>query len=216
MVPGLIPQKDGSFAISIELPEGKISASVLKVLSRLAEEGAFVHPTTAQKIMILGLTEEKALKALKELEGAGAQIRKSGKSLQPRTCVGLPWCKLALQETFPLALAIYKAFPQEDLPHKFKIGVAGCPACCSWANILDLGFVGVRGGFKVYLGGKGGYKPTEGTYLTKVENIEEALNLVHRVLDFFKTHGQKKKRFATLISKMSPKDLAKALKLNTT
>ncbi|NPA49321.1 MAG: hypothetical protein GXO20_05010 [Thermodesulfobacteria bacterium] len=217
MVPGLIPQKDGSFAISIELPEGKISAEILKALARLAEEGAFVHPTTAQKVMILGLAnEETAVKALRDLEEAGARIRKSGKSLQPRTCVGLPWCKLALQETFPLALAIYEAFPQEELPHKFKIGVAGCPACCSWANVLDLGFVGVRGGFKVYLGGKGGYKTKEGLYLTKVETIEEALDLTRRILDLFKARGAKKKRFATVVSKMSPEELAEALRISTT
>ncbi len=216
MIPGLIPQKDGSFAISIELPEGKISASILKALAQLAEEGAFVHPTTAQKIMVLGLDEEKAREALKLLEGAGACIRKSGKSLQPRTCVGLPWCKLALQETFPLALAIYESFPQEDLPHKFKIGVAGCPACCSWANVLDLGFVGVRGGFKVFIGGKGGYKPKEGIYLTKIKSVEEALSLTGRVLNLFKSQGEKKKRFYQLVSKMKLEELKTALGLSTT
>ncbi len=216
MIPGLIPQKDGSFAISIELPEGKISASILRVLTKLAEEGAFVHPTTAQKIMILGLSENKARQALQALEACGARIRKSGRSLQPRTCVGLPYCKLALQETFPLAQAIYEAFPEEELPHKFKIGVSGCPACCSWANVLDLGFVGVRDGFKVYIGGKGGYRPKEGLFLTKVHTTEEALSLTRKILDLFKARGQKKKRFHTVISRMTPEELRKTLGLNTT
>ena len=36
MIPGLIPQKDGSFALSIELPEARLNAEVLKVLGLLA------------------------------------------------------------------------------------------------------------------------------------------------------------------------------------
>ncbi len=213
MVPGLIPQKDGSWALSIELPEGKIAASILRVLAELAEAGAFVHPTTAQKIMILGLNEEAAKKALEKLEAAGARIRKSGKSLQPRTCVGLPFCKLALQETFPLAQAIYEAFPAEDLPHKFKIGVSGCPACCSWANILDLGFVGVRDGFKVLVGGKGGYKPQEGLLVGKVKDIPQAIEVTRRALELFREKGAKKRRFATVVKKLPLEELQKILGL---
>ncbi len=199
MIPGLIPQKDGSWAISIELPGAQIQAQVLSVLANLAEKGAIIHPTTAQKIMILGLEEETAKHALSLLEEAGAMIRKSGKSLQPRTCVGLPYCKLALQETLRFSQALYEAFPAEDLPHKLKVGVSGCPACCSWANLLDLGFVGVRSGFKVYVGGKGGYKPTLGSYLTAVSSLEEAVSLMRGVLDFFKKYGQKKKRLGSII-----------------
>ena len=199
MIPGLIPQKDGSWAISIELPGAQIQAQVLSVLANLAEKGAIIHPTTAQKIMILGLEEETAKHALSLLEEAGAMIRKSGKSLQPRTCVGLPYCKLALQETLRFSHALYEAFPAEDLPHKLKVGVSGCPACCSWANLLDLGFVGVRSGFKVYVGGKGGYKPTLGSYLTAVSSLEEAVSLMRGVLDFFKKYGQKKKRLGSII-----------------
>ncbi len=199
MIPGLIPQKDGSWAISIELPGAQLQAQVLSVLANLAEKGAIIHPTTAQKIMILGLEEETAKHALSLLEEAGAMIRKSGKSLQPRTCVGLPYCKLALQETLRFSQALYEAFPAEDLPHKLKVGVSGCPACCSWANLLDLGFVGVRSGFKVYVGGKGGYKPTLGSYLTAVSSLEEAVSLMRGVLDFFKKYGQKKKRLGSII-----------------
>ncbi len=213
-IPGLIPQKDGSWALSIELPEGKIGAEVLKVLASLAEGGAFIHPTTAQKIMVLGLKKEEALKALERLEKAGARIRKSGKSLQPRTCVGLPFCKLALQETFPLAQAIYEAFPREELPHKFKIGVSGCPACCSWANTLDLGFVGVRDGFKVYLGGKGGYKPRLGILVGKIGDLSEALEVTRRVLDLFKEKGAKKRRFAKIVENLPLEEIQQYLGLS--
>jgi dissimilatory sulfite reductase (desulfoviridin) alpha/beta subunit len=201
MTPGLIAQKDGSYAISIELPETLISASVLKVLAELADQGAKIHPTTAQKILVLGLSEPLALRALEQLEGAGALIRKSGKSLQPRTCVGKPYCKIALKETFPLSKAIYQAFPAEDLPHKFKVAVSGCPACCSWANLIDLGFVGSQEGFKLYIGGKGGYRPQPGLYLTTVRDEEEALSFMKKILSFFRQKGQKKRRLGSLLEK---------------
>ncbi len=213
MIPGLIPQKDGSYAISIELPGTIVPAGVLEVLAQLAAQGATVHPTTAQKIMVLGLAEEAAKEALERLEAAGAKIRKSGKSLQPRTCVGLPWCKIALKETFSLSRAIYEAFPAEELPHKLKVAVAGCPACCSWANVLDLGFVGAREGFKVYVGGKGGYQPVPGQFLTVVKNQEEALSLMRGVLSFFKERGQKKKRLGSLLEGEAFTELKRFLNL---
>ncbi|AEH44006.1 nitrite and sulphite reductase 4Fe-4S region [Thermodesulfatator indicus DSM 15286] len=214
MQPGLIPQKDGSVAISFELPQAQVSAEILQVLAELAREGAIIHPTTAQKIMILRLDEEKALDALKRLEKAGAFIRKAGKSLQPRTCVGLPFCKIALKETFPLSEAIWEAFPAEELPHKFKVAVAGCPACCCWANTVDLGFVGVREGYKILVGGKGGYKPKAATYLTTVSSKEEAISIMRGVLNFFKEKGEEKKRFAVLLEKEGIDSLKKYLNLS--
>ncbi|NPB09496.1 MAG: hypothetical protein GXO17_04005 [Thermodesulfobacteria bacterium] len=213
MTPGLIPQKDGSFAISIELPGTVVAAQVLSVLAELAAQGAVVHPTTAQKIMVLGLSEEAAKAALEKLEAAGAMIRKSGKSLQPRTCVGLPYCKIALKETFSLSRAIYEAFPNEELPHKLKVAISGCPACCSWANMIDLGFVGAREGFKVYVGGKGGYQPKAGAYLTLVSGEDEAVSLMRGVLAFFKERGQKKKRLGALLEGEGLADLKKFLGL---
>ncbi len=202
---------DGSLAISLELDQGRLGPELLAVLADLARAGVLVHPTTAQKIMLLNVPREKAPEILARLEDAGALIRKKGTSFQPRVCIGKPYCKLALGETFPLAQAIYHRFKGYPVPHKFKVAVSGCPACCSWANIIDLGFQAVRGGYKVLVGGKGGYKPTPGKLLGKAKDQEEALAYMEAVLRYFQRYGAPKKRLATVLAKTGEDPLKEIL-----
>ncbi len=211
-IPGAIPQTDGSYAVSVEFPQLTMAKDVLLVLAELAGEGLVVHPTTAQKVMVLGIEPAKVSQVIERLESAGAQLRKAATSFQPRTCVGAPFCKLALKETFPLAQRIYESFKGHPVPHKFKVAVSGCPACCSWANNIDLGFVAVRNGYKVYLGGKGGYKPRPGLLLGLVEGEDEALRVMDAVLKFFNEHGRPKRRFAWVVEKMGLEPLMATLK----
>ncbi|WP_456433836.1 hypothetical protein [Thermosulfuriphilus sp.] len=210
-IPGAVVQKDGSFAISVELPQLALKAEVLSLLADLAREGYLVHPTTAQKIMILGIPKDRVAGVIEALETAGAQVRKSGTSFQPRTCVGLPFCKLALKETFPLAEKIYYTFKGRPVPHKFKVAISGCPACCSWANNIDLGFVAVRDGFKIYIGGKGGYRPRPGVLLGKASGEKEALGAMEAVLEFFNRYGRPRKRLAWAVEKTGLDPLMKEL-----
>jgi len=161
-----------------------------------------VHPTTAQKILLLGIPEDRVEGVLSRLKQAGALLRQSGTSFQPRVCIGKPYCKLALGETFSLARAIYHRFLGYPVPHKFKVAVAGCPACCSPANMVDLGFIAERSGYKVLVGGKGGYKPQPGRLLGKATSLEEALLFMEAVLTFFNRFGEPKKRLGTVIEQV--------------
>ncbi len=202
---------DGSLAISLELDQGYLKAEVLEVLAEIARAGVLVHPTTAQKIMLLNVPPEQVEDILARLQTAGALIRQKGTSFQPRVCIGKPYCKLALGETFALAQAIYHRFKGYPVPHKFKVAVSGCPACCSWANIIDLGFQAVRGGYKVFVGGKGGYKPTPGRLLGKAKDQEEALLYMEAVLTYFQRYGEPKRRLATVLAKTGEDPLKEIL-----
>jgi len=210
-IPGTRLLADGSLAISLELDQGFLQAEILEVLADLARQGVLVHPTTAQKIMLLNVPRQGVEEILSRLEGAGALIRKKGTSFQPRVCIGKPYCKLALGETFTLAQAIYHRFRGYPVPHKFKVAVSGCPACCSWANILDLGFQAIRNGYKVFVGGKGGYKPTPGILLGKAKDQEEALLYMEAVLTYFQRYGEPKRRLATVLAKTGEAPLKEIL-----
>ncbi len=211
-VPGARELADGSWAISLELDRGFLDSSVLRVLSELTQEGVKVHPTTAQKILLLDIPKDKVEAYLDRLEEAGALIRKGGSSFQPRVCIGKPYCRLALGETFSLGQAIYYRFRGYALPHKFKVAIAGCSACCSWANIVDLGFVAVKSGYKVTVGGKGGFHPRPGKVLGQVSSKEEALLFMEAVLEFFHRFGKPQKRLATVIEEVGFAPLLEILK----
>ena len=42
------------------------------------------------------------------------------------------------------------------MPAKVKLAVSGCPRNCAESSIKDVGIVGVKGGFNIYIGGNGG------------------------------------------------------------
>ncbi len=209
-IPGLNPQKDGSVAMTLEIPNGNLKPEILSALREVSEmPDITVHITTAQKIMLLGLDEESGNRAMEIMESAGAVVRKARNLAHARTCVGRPWCKFAWHDTFALGEYLYEHAGGELTAPKMKIGIAGCPACCSWANMLDLGFVGVKSGWKVFVGGHGGAMPVAGTEITKVTSHEEAADLAVRLARIFTENVKKKSRLDRVIKKLGGIDALK-------
>lgn len=212
VVPGLKRKKDGSYSISIECPCGNIDVSVLKEVTKLAEEfGVTVHLTSVQKIMLLDLTRETGEKALARLKSAGATVKTKRTLSQAMVCVGLPYCPLALQETIPLANYLYKEVSSLEIPPKMKTAISGCPAACSWANMVDVGFVGVKNGFKVLVGGHGGYRPVVGKEMGLIKNHKEAVDVVKKARALFVEHTEKKGRLSDVVEKLGVERFKKEL-----
>ncbi|OCC14166.1 Nitrite and sulphite reductase 4Fe-4S domain [Dissulfuribacter thermophilus] len=203
-IPGIVPQKDGSYMISFELPNGAcLSPEALELLAQIGREhNCLIHVTTAQKIMLLGMDFDQAKDVLERLDAAGLSVRKARDLSQPRVCVGKPYCKLALKDTFALSKYLYDRLSRKPVAPKLKVAVSGCPACCSWANMVDVGFVGVRSGWKVFIGGHGGARPKLGEEMGKVETHEEAAALLERIAELFTSEVKKKARLEHIIKRI--------------
>ncbi len=213
-IPGLMIQKDGSYALTMECPNGCIEPALLEQVARAAgEKQAIVHLTTAQKIMFLGLDEERAKALMETLEKEGASFRKARDLSHPRVCVGQPYCKLAFQDTFKLGDVLYKELARQPIPPKLKVGVSGCPACCSWANLMDLGFMGVRSGYKVLVGGHGGAKPKIGQEIATITSPDEAVKILKGLAEIFSAEVKKKSRLERVVSKLGLEEIKKRLGL---
>ncbi len=203
LIPGLIPQKDGSVAVAIEVPNGNLKPEILAALQEVgAMPGIIVHITTAQKIMLLGLDVTSGSEVMEKMEAAGAVVRKARTLSHARTCVGKPYCKYAWQDTFALGSYLYEHTGQEPIARKLKIGIAGCPACCSWANITDMGFVGIKRGWIVFVGGHGGALPKIGTEITRITTQEEAVEITLKLARLFTENVKQKSRLDRIIKKL--------------
>ncbi|MGQ9499264.1 MAG: hypothetical protein ACUVQ6_02650 [Dissulfurimicrobium sp.] len=214
-VPGLIIQRDGSYALTIECPNGIVTPAIIEAISKISKEmGIITHITSAQKIMLLGLNQKTGQKAIEILEEAGSSIRKTRDISQPRVCVGKPYCTLALQETFPLGEYLYKELARTPIPPKLKIAVAGCPACCSWANMMDIGFSGRKSGFVVILGGHGGSRPKIGQELGRISSHEEAGEIIKSLAALFSEHVKIKSRLDRIIEKIGLEEIKKRIGLS--
>ena len=72
----------------------------------------------------------------------------TGKKVRPIVSCKGTTCQYGLIDTYALSLAIHERFYEGmrdvALPHKFKIGVGGCPNNCVKPELNDIGIVGQR------------------------------------------------------------------------
>jgi NAD(P)H-nitrite reductase large subunit len=96
------------------------------------------------------------------------------------------------------------------LPWKFKMGVSGCANSCAESGIKDLGLIGTSKGWKLLVGGSSGVRPMVGRILAEHLSDEEALNLVEKVVHYYKDHA-KKQRLGEFIEEIGFENFKKDL-----
>ena len=214
-IPGLGLKKDGSYGFTVECPNGIITEQVLKASYEACRKfNCRLHITTAQKLMFLDLDLESGAGALEMLEEAGASVRKARDLSQPRICVGKPYCKFAVQETFALGQKLYDELARTPTPPKMKYAVSGCFACCAWSNLVDLGFAGVKSGFRVFIGGHGGARATVGTEIGKVQSHDEAVEVLRRMAELFSREITRKGRVSKVVKDLGVEEVKTYLGLD--
>jgi dissimilatory sulfite reductase (desulfoviridin) alpha/beta subunit len=137
-------QKD-TFLIRLRTVGGDLNADELGVITRVAQKygRGEVHLTTRQGVEIPFVHIDDLEAAREELEENGIVLGVCG----PRgrgivACPGTAVCTSALVETKQLAAELDSAYFRQPAPHKFKIGVSGCPNSCSKPIENDVGVMG--------------------------------------------------------------------------
>jgi dissimilatory sulfite reductase (desulfoviridin) alpha/beta subunit/TusA-related sulfurtransferase len=122
-----------------------MNADELGVITRVAQKygRGEVHLTTRQGVEIPFVHVDDLEAAREELEENGIVLGVCG----PRgrgivACPGTAVCTSALVETKQLAAELDSAYFRQPAPHKFKIGVSGCPNSCSKPIENDVGVMG--------------------------------------------------------------------------
>lgn len=143
---GIIAQnQQDTFLIRLRTVGGDLNAEELGVITRVAREygRGEVHLTTRQAVEIPFVNVDDLAAAREELEENGIVLGVCG----PRgrgivACPGTAVCTSALVETKELAAELDSAYFRQPAPHKFKIGVSGCPNSCSKPIENDVGVMG--------------------------------------------------------------------------
>ncbi len=214
-IPGLVQKADGSFGFTVECPNGLINEQILLAAHEVCKRfNCRLHITTAQKLMFLDLDKETGPKALKILEDAGASVRKARDLSQPRVCVGKPYCKFGVQDSFILGQRLYDELARMPTPPKLKYAVSGCLACCAWSNLMDLGFAGVKSGYRVIIGGHGGFRPVAGIEIGKVTSHDQAVEVLKKMSELFAREIGKKGRVDKVIKKIGIEEIKSQIGLD--
>ncbi len=175
---GVHRQQDGRFYLGVAPTVGRVSGTLLSRLGDLVEAygAAGVRFTAYQKLVVLGVDEDRVERLTTALDAIGLSARPSNWRRSTMACTGIEFCKLAIVETKDRATALVaeleRRFPDLDTP--VTVNVNGCPNACARTQVADIGLKGQLvldadgnqvEGFQVHLGGGLGLDPKFGKKL---------------------------------------------------
>lgn len=191
---GAIIQRDGeTFAVAPHIPGGIVQPDKLRTIADVAEKyGSVLKITSAQRIAIVGIREKDIDNVWKELDmKPGAAIGLCVRSI--KICPGTIYCKRGQQDSVGIGLKLDEKYHGMELPFKLKMGVSGCMNSCAEPVIKDIGLMGTSKGFRLYAGGSSGVTPRLGNLIAEELSENEALELIERIINFYKKTNQKKR-----------------------
>jgi len=201
---GAIAQRDGqTYAVAPHIPCGVVTPELLRKLADVAEKyGAkALKITGATRIAIVGLKEEDIDAVWKDLGmSAGAAVGLCVRSI--RACPGTTFCKLGKQDALGVGLKLDERYHGFDLPGKLKMSVSGCNLSCAESWVRDIGLTGFEDGWMLSVGGNVGAQPRIGKEMTRGLNDDQALAMVDKVLQYYKTNARKGERLGAMLNRL--------------
>jgi sulfite reductase (ferredoxin) len=183
---------------------------LLRVIDIAKENGSnLLHITTRAEVQILNLQLDKMENVLRQLQEAGLST-KGGGGNTVRNIIVSEFSGIDKDEVFdttPYAIALANAVvPEPDsylMPRKMKIAFSSNENHIDYAGINDIGLVAQlrdgKRGFKVYIGGGAGSKPSVGWLWRDFLPAEDLYALVKAMKKFFIDHGNRKDKYKARI-----------------
>ena len=209
---------------------GKITAKQMIAIAEAAEKfgnGEVVF-TTRLTVEVRGVHFDNIEPMREYLAQVGLTTGGTGAKVRPVVSCKGTTCQYGLYDTFALSEKIHEKFyvgyHDVKLPHKFKIATGGCRNNCVKPDLNDIGIIGTRvkneegvavTGYKVCIGGRWGKKTALGQPLSKIFTSEdEVLDVVEKVILFYKEQGNEKERLADTIDRIGFAEVERMLLSN--
>ncbi len=213
-------QKDGTFSVVPRMRGGVTTPGELRRIADVAEKYKvpMIKVTGSQRIDLLGVKKADLPGVWADLGMSSGQAYTKGVRMV-KTCVGSEFCRFGVQDSTRAGIELERRLENLFTPHKFKMGVVGCPRNCAEATVKDLGMVGQEGSWQVVVGGAAGKSVRKADLLITVETTEQALeacglffqyyrenaNYLERSYDFVERLGIERVRKETVYATESEK-----------
>jgi dissimilatory sulfite reductase (desulfoviridin) alpha/beta subunit len=143
---GMIPQTtEGLFAMRVHVTGGNLGTAQMEAIRKAADRfgRGRVHLTSRQGVEIPDVPLDALAPAKEFLAASGLTVGGAGATVRTVTaCPGCRTCRRGVIDAPSLAAAIDRELYGKPAPHKFKIGVCGCPNNCIKAEENDAGVKG--------------------------------------------------------------------------
>ncbi|MHB8765982.1 MAG: 4Fe-4S binding protein [Deferrisomatales bacterium] len=144
---GMIKTREpGTYSARLRIPLGILTSAVMESLAGVARRfgRGEVYLTARMGIEIPGVPADRFPALREELAGFGVGLAGCGPRMRSTTACKGSVCPHGNLDVFALAWRIDQAHNDGAvLPHKFKVGVAGCASSCTKPQTNDVGLVGV-------------------------------------------------------------------------
>ena len=199
-------QKDGTYSVIPRMWGGTATAGELAAIATVAQKYHVkeIKITGGQRLGIYGIKKPDLPAVWGELTDAGLVSGHAyAKGLRTvKTCVGLEWCRFGTQDSTSLGKRLEKLTWGNWTPHKFKMGVSGCPRNCAEASIKDFGVVCVESGFDLLVGGNGGIELRGTDKLCHVATEAEVLEYCAAFMQLYREEARYLDRTAPWIERV--------------
>jgi NAD(P)H-nitrite reductase large subunit len=192
-----------TYAIVPRIPCGLIDRNHLRAIADAVEKYdiPIVKLTSGQRIALVGLKEENLNENYQDLG------MDPGKATElclhyVQACPGTEVCKFGVRDSLGLGTRIENLLADKELPAKLKIGVSGCQFCCAENFVRDIGLLGKKHGWTLSFGGHSGNRPRIGDILATDMSDVEAIQLINKCVDFYKTNARKKERASRFMERI--------------
>ncbi len=199
-------QKDGTYSVIPRMWGGTATAGELSAIADVARQYDVkeIKITGGQRLGIYGIKKADLPAVWGALTAAGLVSGHAyAKGLRTvKTCVGLEWCRFGTQDSTSLGKQLERLTWGNWTPHKFKMGVSGCPRNCAEASIKDFGVVCVESGFDLLVGGNGGIELRGTDKLCHVATEAEVLEYCAAFMQLYREEARYLDRTAPWIERV--------------
>ncbi|OQX62863.1 MAG: sulfite reductase [Desulfococcus sp. 4484_241] len=202
---GAVLQRDRqTYAVAPHIPCGVVTPEVLRKVADVAEKynAAAIKLTSAARIALVGLQKDDIDRAWADLgikpgHAVGLCVR------SVKACPGTAFCRLGQQDSLGLGMKLDETYHGMELPSKTKMAVSGCINQCAENCIKDIALYGRKNGWVLTVGGKGTGKPRlADTLVEDIPTDEQALELIAKVVDFYRENAKKHERIGSMIDRI--------------
>lgn len=203
-------QKDGTFSVVPRMRGGVTTPDELRRIADVADKYKvpMVKVTGSQRIDLLGVKKADLPSVWRDLGMASGQAYTKGVRMV-KTCVGTEFCRYGVQDSTSTGIELERRLENLFTPHKFKMGVVGCPRNCAEATVKDLGFVGQDGSWQVVVGGAAGKSVRKADLLITVETTEAALEAGELFFQYYRENGNYLERSYDFVERLGIEKIRK-------
>ncbi len=210
---GAILQRDKeTYAIVPRSPVGLVKPEELENIVNVVRKYdiPIIKITSGQRFALVGIKKTDVDNIWKDL---GMDVGKATELClhYVQACPGTAVCKYGVQDSLGLGMEIEESFSGTDLPAKVKVGVSGCPFCCSESFVRDIGVFGKKNGWTFIVGGSSARRPRIGDLIAENLSKEEIIDLTKKTLEYYGDNGKKRERMARFVDRIGIENVKEAI-----